>query len=137
MNTPKVSTLLKIASLFACCAVLGLLVSQGPAARASATATLQPLDDKAASLPLTASFEKVANAEAGPYVLKLENTSKEAIKASAKVLTSTPSHADRKVREVPEHVVEPGQVWSIADLAAGDKVTVTAPGFAPLELTVP
>jgi hypothetical protein len=100
------------------------------------TAALQPLADKAPSLPLTATFEKVSGAENGPFVLHLKNVSKDAIKASAKVLLSVVVHNTNKARVVPEHVVAPGEVWTIADLAALDKVIVTAEGFAPLELTV-
>ena len=116
---------------------LGLVFAPSPALRAASTTALPTLDDKAPSLPLTSTLDKVAGAEAGPYVLKLQNVSKDALTVSAKVLLSLPSHADRKARDVPEHVIDPGQAWTIGDLAAGDKVTITAPGFAPLELTVP
>lgn len=116
---------------------LGLVLFQTPMLRAAGSVQAQALDDKAPALPLTATFEKVSGAEAGPYVLNLKNVSKESIKASATVLSSLPSHANRRTMDIPEHVIEPGQVWTISDLAAADKVTVTAPGFAPLELTVP
>jgi len=98
---------------------------------------LQRLEDKAPSLPLTYSFEKVTDPDTGPYVLNLKNVSGDAIKVSAQVLSSVTFHANSKVRNLPEHAIDPGQVWTITELAATDKVTITAKGFAPLELTVP
>ncbi len=106
-----------------------------PALRAESGTALRPLADQAAALPLTATFER--SADNGPYVLKLENTSKDAVKVSVTILLSVPSHGDKKTRDVPEHAIEAGQVWQVTGLAASDKVTVTAGGFAPLELTVP
>jgi hypothetical protein len=110
---------------------------QIPSAHASNAGALNPMDDKAPSLPLTPSFEKVADAETGPYILSLKNTSDAEIRASAKVLLSVYFHDDLKSRSIPEHAIAPGEVWTINHLAAADKVTVTAKGFAPLELTVP
>jgi hypothetical protein len=136
-KSPSTRSYIFRAATIAIGCVLGLVLSNGPALRAAGQVPLQSLDDKAPALPLTSSFEKVEGAEAGPYVLKLQNTSKDALKVTAQVLTSLPSHANRKTRDIPEHVIEAGQSWSIPDLAASDKVTVTAPGFAPLELTVP
>lgn len=133
--TPR-TCILWSATLSIGCA-LALALSTAPALRAAAAPTLQSLDDKAPALPLTATFAKVEGAESGPYVLKLQNTSKDALKVTAKVLTSLPSHADRRTRDIPEHVIDAGQTWTIPDLAASDKVTVMSPGFAPLELTVP
>jgi hypothetical protein len=130
------SRILRAAAAALGCA-LGLALAQGPALRAAGSAQLRSLDDKAPALPLTATFTKVDGAESGPYVLKLENVSKDTLKVTAQVLTSLPSHANRRTRDIPEHVIGPGQVWTIADLAASDRVTVTAPGYAPLELTVP
>jgi hypothetical protein len=92
---------------------------------------------QAASLPVTAKFEKSASAEKGPpFVLTLTNTSKASLTVSAKILLSVVAHSETKARKVPAHVIAPGESWTIADLAAQDKVTVTAEGFAPLELTV-
>jgi len=92
--------------------------------------------DKAPSLPLSASFEKVAGTETAPYVLTLKNDSANAVKAGAKVLLAVAFHAEAKARNVPEQVIEPGKTCKIADLSAGDRVVVSAEGFAPLELTV-
>jgi len=136
-KTPNTrSRILWAAALCVGCA-LGLALLSAPALRAAGAPALPSLDDKAPALPLAATFTKVEGAEAGPYVLKLQNTSKDSLKVAARVLTSLPSHADRKTRDIPEHVIEAGQTWTISDLAASDKVTVTSPGFAPLELTVP
>ena len=105
--------------------------------RAADAPALQPMADKAPTLPVTATFEKGANTETGPYVLKLANTSKDALTVSVKVLLSVAFHADSKARIVPEHTIAAGETWSVSGLAAADKVVVSAKGFAPLELTVP
>jgi len=114
-----------------------LAIAQVPAARGADAAALRPLDDKAPSLPLSYSFEKVAEGENGPYLLKLKNTSNDTIKVSAQILSSVTFHASSKVRNLPEHAIDPGQVWTITELGAADKVTISAKGFAALELTVP
>ncbi len=115
--------------------LLGLVFLQIPALKAADAAPSCPAC-KAGCLPLTSTFEK-ATGETGPYILKLKNDSKDTIKASAKVLLSVAFHADNKARMVPEHAIDPGQTWTIPGLAATDKVTITAKGFSPLELTVP
>lgn len=114
-----------------------LAIVQLPVLKAADAAASPPPADKAPSLPLTATFEKGTAHEMGPYVLKLKNTSKDALKVSAKILLSVAFHMGSKHWDLPEHVIDPGQVWSIPDLSAGDKVTLTAQGFAPLELVVP
>jgi hypothetical protein len=116
---------------------LSLALLQAPAVRAADAAALRPLDDKAPALPLSPAFEKVPNGENGPYQLKLTNVSKDTIKATAQVLASVTFHATAKERNIPEQVIDPGQVWTITELAATDKVVISAKGFAPLELTVP
>jgi hypothetical protein len=128
------------ASILSALAVLGcafaFAFAQAPAARGADNGALKPLDDKAPSLPLTPTFEK-ADADTGPYVLNLKNTSDGTIKVTAKVLLSVYFHADSKSRNLPEHAIDPGQVWTIPGLASNDKVTVSGSGYAPLELTVP
>lgn len=114
---------------------LGLALFQAPALRAAGDPALRPLADAAAALPVTATFDK--SADSGPYVMNLTNTSKDTLKVTVTILLSMPSHADHKTRAVPEHAIEAGQVWTVTGLAAGDKVTVAADGFAPLETTVP
>ena len=108
-----------------------------PALKAADAAAVPPPADKAPSLPLTATFEKGTATDKGPYVLKLTNTSKDTVKVNAKILLSVAFHMGSKNWDLPEHAIEAGQVWTIPDLSAGDKITVTAPGFAPLELVVP
>lgn len=124
-------------ALLALGCAFSLALVQIPARGAADTATLQPLADKAPSLPVTSAFEKVAGAEHGPYVLKLTNTSKDALKVSVKVLLSVAFHAEAKARNLPEQAIDAGKTWTVADLSAQDKVIVTAKGFAPLELAVP
>ena len=116
------------------CAFVLAIVST-PALRAESGAA-QPMVDKAPCLPLSASFEKAAGDENAPYVLTLKNDSKDAVKASAKVLLAVAFHAESTARNVSEHVIGPGETWTIDDLAKGDRVVVSAEGFAPLELTV-
>jgi hypothetical protein len=114
-----------------------LALAQAPALKAADSIALQPLADKALSMPLTFAFEKVLGAEHGPYVLKLTNTSKDALKVGTKILLSVAFHAESKAKILPEHVIEAGQMWTIPGLAAQDRVILTAQGFTPLEVTVP
>ena len=123
-------------SLAALSGAFALALCQAPSAHAANEATLRALDDKAAALPVTASFAKTEG-EDGPYVLSLKNNSNESIKVSVKILLSVYFHADSKAKNIPEHAIDAGQVWTIPGLAANDKVTVTGAGFAPLDLTVP
>jgi hypothetical protein len=124
-------------ALFAFGCALSLVLVQTAALKAADPAAPQAPAVKAPSLPVTATFDKVANAEAGPYVLNLKNNSQDALKVSAKVLLAVAFHMESKARMVPAHVIDPGQTWSIPDLAAADRITLTAEGYAPLELTVP
>ena len=124
-------------ALFAFGCALSLALVQTPALKAADPAAPQAPAVKAPSLPVTATFEKVAGAERGPYVLKLKNVSQDTLKVTAKILLSVAFHMGSKHWDLPEHAIDPGQVWSIPDLSAGDKITLTAEGFAPLELTVP
>ena len=116
-----------------CAFVLAIVPT--PALRAESGSS-QPTADKAPTLPLSASFDKVAGAETAPYVLTLKNDSENPVKASAKVLLVVAFHAESKARNVSEHVIDPGKTWTIAELAKGDRVVVSAEGFAPLSLTV-
>jgi hypothetical protein len=124
------------AALAAIAFASALALVQGPAARAAGSSTLTSLDDKAASLPVSTSFAK-ADGEDGPYVLSVKNTSGSSISVSAKILLSVYFHADSKAKNIPAHAIDAGQTWTIPGLAASDKVTLSADGFAPLELTVP
>ena len=107
---------------------LGLAVLGAPALRAA---------DAAPALPVTTKFDKVAGAEGAPYVLTVTNTSPDTLTVTAKVLLSVTFHAENKARNLPAQGIEAGKEWKISDLSADDKVILSAPGFAPLEVTVP
>ena len=135
-NLSPRSAMFRTALLTLGCA-LGLACVQTPTLKAAAPATLQPVADMAPSLPLTATFEKGdAGERGGTFVLKLTNTSQDSLKVSGKILFSVAYHMNTKEKAIPEHAIAAGEVWTISDLAAGDKVTLTAEGFAPLELVV-
>jgi hypothetical protein len=134
-TTPYLSRILRTACAALGCAFAVIMV-QGPSARGAGAADFKALDDKAPALPLTSSFAK-SDGEDGPYVLSLKNTSDSSVKVTAKILLSVYFHADSKAKNIPEHSVDAGQVWTIPGLAAGDKVTIMGEGFAPLDLTVP
>jgi len=107
------------------------------AIHAADAAAPQPLADKAAALPLHATFHKVKSGEnAGLFTLRLKNTSSHSVTVTATIVVSVPVHNNPKVREEPAHEIKAGKSWSLKQLAAGDKVTVKADGFEPLELTV-
>jgi len=126
----------RIALLALGCALV-LFAVPFSALRAADAPASPPAADKAPSLPLVPTFEKVTSGEDGPYVLNLKNVSKETVTASAQVIASVTFHAKAKTRNLPEHAIDPGEAWTITELAATDKVIVSAKGFAPLELTVP
>jgi len=116
---------------------LALVATPFSALRAADAQASQAAADKAPSLPLVPTFEKVASGENGPYVLNLKNVSKDAVTVSAQVIASVTFHATAKTRNLPDHAIESGQAWTITELAATDKVIISGKGFAPLELTVP
>ena len=125
------------AAVIALGCVFILAIVHVPASRAGASgAALRPLDDSLPALPLTATFDK-ADGGNGPYALTLRNTSGNSIRASGSVSLNVGSTADRKIRDIPEHVVERAETWSIYGLSTGDRVTIEADGFASLALTVP
>ncbi len=134
MKSPSRFAFFSLALAAVGCAFAFALV---PSAGASNSAALSALDDKAPGLPLDSSFEKVADVDNGPYVLSLKNTSSAEVKVTVKVLLSVYSHDEQRSRNIPEHAVGAGEVWTINHLAAQDRVTISAKGFAPLELTVP
>jgi hypothetical protein len=85
---------------------------------------------------LTGSFEKEDGVN-GPYGLVLKNTSGNPIRASGRVFLNVGSDASRKTRDIPEHIVERAETWTIYGLSSGDRVTIEADGFTPVALTVP
>jgi hypothetical protein len=133
-SNPVRSRSLRSRALLALVCALGFSFVSAPAVIAADSVVKQPLADKA--LPLSSSFEKVASTEGTPFVLKLKNDSKETLKLSGKVLLSVVHHAMDKARVLPDHELAAGQVWTIKDLSAQDKVLISAPGFAPLEIVV-
>jgi hypothetical protein len=118
------------------CALTVGLTSTAKAAT-DGTPALQPLNDTMPAMPLVVSFDKVTGAEGGPYVLKLKNTSSDALTVSATVFPSVTIHSDTKERTLPDQVIAAGDTWSIPGLAATDKVTINSKGFAHLDITVP
>jgi hypothetical protein len=134
MNTSKGSSALaglRRSALLATAFALAFALAPALSLRAQGESS-QP----APSLPLSASFAKSSGAEDAPYVLTLKNESATAVTASAKVLLAVAFHAESKARDIGEHTIGPGETWTISDLAKGDRVTVSANGFAPLQLTV-
>lgn len=113
-----------------------LTLAPSPTLKADPVAAPAPAV-KLPALPVTSKFDKVKDADKGPYALHVKNTSKAALKLSAKVLLAVAMHADSKARLVPAQVIEPGKSLTIPGLVAQDKVIITADAFAPLELTVP
>jgi hypothetical protein len=79
----------------------------------------------------------VTEGESGPYLLHLKNISSDSITVDVHVTSSVTFHANSRVRNVSGHAIAAGEVWTITELAAADKVAVSAKGYAPLELTVP
>jgi hypothetical protein len=127
----------KRAALVATLSVCGALLFI-PLAQAAGNSSFTQLADKAAPLPVSTSFEKVSSGEdRGQSVLIVKNTSPEAINVAAAIVESVTFHANAKNRTLPEHRIESGKDWKIEGLARGDKITLTAAGFEPLEVTVP
>jgi len=135
VSTPR--SFAQVAAVAALACLLGLSTSPSTSLAGQDAASLVRLDDKAPALPLAVTFDKVANAEAGPYVLKLKNTSMEAITVSGTVYPSVGIHSDTKEKKLPEQKIEAGDTWSIPGLAATDKVKIESKGFADLDITVP
>jgi len=109
---------------------------QVPVVKAAPLASAERLADKAPPLPLKAKTKKVKTEEGARYVLNLKNTSKASVKVTAMVLLSVAVHNMDKARHEPEHEIAAGETWTISNLAALDKVVVTAAGFAPLEVEI-
>jgi len=143
INSNSLRSVTRSRPLLALAWALSLALASVPALSAADTATLQPLADKPApapaapALPLTGTFEKGSNAEGAPLILKLKNNSKDTLKVSAKILLAVVHHATDKARELPEHAIEAGAVWIITDIAADDRVILSASGYEPLEFRAP
>jgi hypothetical protein len=119
---------------FAC--AFGVALASVSPLQAANPPAMQSLADKAQKLPVSATFEKVKNNEGPPFVMKLKNESEAPLEVSVTILLSVLSHNRDKARHVPPQVIQPGKTWTVDGLAALDKVTVAAKGFAPLQLEV-
>jgi hypothetical protein len=129
MNTPNGFRKL---ALFLGCTLS--LASFAVSAKADSLAA-QPRADKPAALPVATTFTKTEG-DKGPYVLTVTNTSAAALKGSIVVVESVKFHAKAGQRKLDFNLAA-GKSTTVETLAAQDKVTVSAEGFAPLELTVP
>ena len=109
---------------------LGTVAARADTATASASANAQ------ASGPLVATFDKATDTDKGPYVLTLKNNGDHTLKVTVEIQYSAASHNDAKDK-TKKHHIKAGQSWAVSNLAAGDKITVTADGISPLALTVP
>jgi hypothetical protein len=95
-------------------------------------------DDMAPALPVTASFGKGTPGEnGGPYALTLTNTSDKALTVNATIIWSVASHNRARTIELPAHEIAAGGTWVVNDLAAEDRIILTAEGYAKLELKTP
>ena len=104
----------------------------------TAAIPLAAADEEAPSLPLTASFGMGEPGEnGGPHTLTLTNTSEEALTVNATIIWSVVSHNRTKTIELPAQEMAAGGTWVIDDLAAEDRIVLTAEGYAKLELTTP
>ncbi|HEY1848086.1 MAG TPA: hypothetical protein VGG37_02715 [Opitutaceae bacterium] len=135
MTTPFRSFRPALAALAALVLAFGAAMA-ATSVKAAGTASLQALDDKAPALPVTATFEKGTDPDLGPYILNLKNTSGSPLKVTVNVQVNASFHANKKNRKV-DHSIGAGEDFAVNDLGAGDKVTVTAEGYAPLELAAP
>lgn len=132
---PMKTSLLRRIALLSVGATVALMLL--PAVRANQALNLSTVSDKAKALPLTASIEKGQPGEnGGHYAVKLKNTSHEALKVKATIIWSVASHNRANTINLPEHEIAAGGEWSISDLAAHDRVIVSAEGHANLEVTV-
>lgn len=137
MKTPRSATSLIVSLLFS--AAGSLAPASLSAADAGADKVAAPTAaDRVATLPLEPSYQKEKSGEnEGLYSLTLRNVSTHALEVTGAVEVSVVSHNRPKSRALPAQAIAPGKTWKIEGLAAHDKVTLTAKGFLPLQLTVP
>ena len=113
--------------------VLGLVLAVGTIS----SNVMRAADMAMPALPVSTGVAKGAPGErGGPFVLSVKNDANDTLKVSAKILLAVAFHMGTKNMDLPEHAIAAGETWAINDLAAGDKVTLLAPGYAPLEVTV-
>ena len=95
-------------------------------------------DDAMPALPLKAEFGKGTPGEnGGPYAVTLTNTSDKALTVNATIIWSVTSHNRPRTIELPAKEIAAGGTWKIDDLAAEDRIVLTAEGYAKLELKTP
>jgi|GEM_PF-5387743 len=124
-------------ALFSSTLALSALLALGTlTARADTAAAPAAAASSQASGPIVASFDKASDADKGPYILTLRNNGDHTIKVTAEIQHSAAAHNDAKDK-TKKHSIKAGQAWTISNLAAGDKVNVSADGISPLALTVP
>lgn len=122
-------------ALFSSTLALSALLALGTLSARADTAAPAASTNSQASGPLVASFDKATDADKGPYVLTLKNNGDHTLKVTVEIQASAASHNDAK-NKTKKHHIKAGQSWTVPNLAAGDKVNVTADGIAPLALTV-
>lgn len=132
MKTPPSlrNGLIAFSLLFATAALAPARADNHPSAQSLA-------DKKSPALPLTHSIARGTPGEyGGPFVLKLKNTSSAALKVAATIQQSVVAHNRPKTIDLPARSIEAGGTWEISDLAAEDKVSVTAEGYEKLDVTI-
>lgn len=127
---------LQIRSIVVAAAVAALFLS--PLARSADQVSAQPLAENAKTLPVTTAIEKGQPGPqyGAPYVLTVTNTSKAELKLKAVVAQSVVGHNRPKNLDLPEKALAAGAAWRIDDLAAEDKVTLSAAGYDKLEVKI-
>ncbi|HEY9155496.1 MAG TPA: hypothetical protein VIM69_10215 [Opitutaceae bacterium] len=123
-------------ALFGSTLALSALLALGTVAARADTPAPAAAATSQSSGPLVATFDKSTDADKGPYILTLKNNGDHTLKVTAVIQPSTASHNDTK-EKTKKHSIKAGQSYTISNLAAGDKVNVSADGVAPLALTVP
>ncbi|MFZ5495432.1 MAG: hypothetical protein ACOZE5_08865 [Verrucomicrobiota bacterium] len=132
-NAPYRPTHLSVIAL-----TLGLALLALPAVSAAGADT-RPLADQATkALPVTTTIEKGQPGPefGGPYVLVVKNTSGAVLRLKATIAQGVVSHNRPRTFDLPEHALEAGGTWKIADLAVEDKVTLNAEGHQKLEVKI-
>jgi hypothetical protein len=122
-------------ALFGSTLALSSLLALGAATARADTAAPASSATSQSSGPLIATFDKATDTDKGPYILTLKNNGDHSLKVTVEIQSSAAAHNDAKDK-TKKHHIKAGQSWTIPNLAAGDKVNVTADGITPLALTV-
>jgi hypothetical protein len=122
---------------------LALIIAAGALALAVIPAQIRADNETAtlaekAVLPLKVSFANdTSGKNEAPMIVHLKNESSQALVVKGHIDLSVVVHNRPKSREVPQQTIEAGATLTIDDLAADDKITLSAEGFAPLVVVVP